>query len=101
MSARSIPMEEWKCDPSQIKEILDRFDVQSTFAVWQNDAGNTFLIWKHDSTSKGVELTKGQWTLRSHSEPTIADWTNPLWFANSYLPEDISPGLPPYINMGV
>lgn len=101
MSARSIPMEEWKCDPSQIKEILDRFDVQSTFTVWQNAADDVFLMWRHGSTAKWVVLTKGKWTLRSHSGPILADRANPVWFANSYMPEDISPGLLPYIAMGV
>lgn len=103
MRARSIPMEEWKCDPSQIMELLDKHNVTSEFSVYRNACADMFLMWKHGK--KGISyilLRDSNWmALFPEKEPVSYPNINPLWFKNSYMPEGISPGLLPYIAMGV
>jgi hypothetical protein len=95
-------MEEWKCDPQQIKELLAKYKVVTEFSVYRNEGGDMFLMWKHREVAAWVVLGKADWLPRQPlRDPTITNTIRDLWFRCSYLPEELCAGLLPYITLGV
>lgn len=102
MSARSIPMEEWKCDPQQIKELLEKYNVTTEFSVYRNEGYDLFLMWKHGDTAAWVILSREGWMPRYHlRDPSVTVTLRASWFRHSYLPEDLGAGMIPFMTLGV
>lgn len=102
MSARSIPLEEWKCDPQQIKELLEKYGVVTEFSVYQNEGDDMFLMWRHGAYAAWVILNREDWLPRHPlRDPTVTSITKQVWFTDSYLPEELCAGMIPFMTLGV